>query len=139
MEAFSDNSCWCALQLACAARAMLRADLDVTRMFKKLKQTFSDLAKGTPGKRFTDHHERHRQSESGKKAGWKTAAYVVVGLIMLFAGLLLSLPPGVPGFLLWIPALGLLAARFRFLAVFLDKAELFCRRIFEFLRRLFKK
>lgn len=98
-------------------------------MFEKLKVHFSSLAKGKPGRRFTEHHERHRQTETRKKAAWKTAAYLLLGLTILLAGLLLSLPPGVPGFLLWVPALGLLAARFRVLAVFLDRTELFIRRV----------
>ena len=51
-------------------------------------------------------------------------------IALLTAGALLSLVPGVPGIILGIPALGLLVARLRFFAVFLDRTELFVRRIF---------
>jgi hypothetical protein len=98
-------------------------------MFKTLKRTFGGLAKGEPGRRFKDHHERHGESESPQGATWKTVAYVGAGGTLLVAGLLLSLPPGVPGFLLWVPGLGLLAARFRLLARWLDRSELIIRRV----------
>lgn len=104
-------------------------------MLKKLKSHFSELARGKPGRRFIDHHERHRQSEKGNQFTWKTAAYVGAGVGLLLAGLLLSLPPGIPGFVLWVPGLGLLVVRFRFLAVGLDRVELFVRGIVGRFRR----
>jgi hypothetical protein len=60
--------------------------------------------------------------------------YVIAGLALLIGGFLLSLPPGVPGFLLWVPGLALLAARFRGFAALLDGLEVRSRRIWQRLR-----
>jgi Mg2+/Co2+ transporter CorC len=98
-------------------------------MFERLKRTFHELKDGEPGRRFTAHHERHRRTESHRESTLKTAAYLIGGFALLLGGLLLSLPPGVPGFLLWVPALGLLAARLRVVAVGLDRAELLVHRL----------
>lgn len=100
-----------------------------SRLVNKFKADVADLKNGTPGKRFIEHHERHRQSEDPKKARWKTAAYVAAGLVLLVVGALLSLVPGVPGIILGIPAIGLLVARLRFVAVLLDRFEVFGRRL----------
>ena len=100
------------------------------RVFKKFKEDFARLKKGEPGKRFIEHHRRHRASESKRESGWKTAAYITAALVLLTAGALLSLVPGVPGIILGIPAIGLLVGRLRFFAVFLDRSELFVRRLF---------
>jgi hypothetical protein len=99
-------------------------------VFKKFKEDMRKLKEGEPGERFIEHHRRHRASESQREAGWKTAAYITAALVLLTAGALLSLVPGVPGIVLGIPALGLLVARLRFFAVFLDRSELFLRRLF---------
>lgn len=97
-------------------------------VFAKLRDDFLSIVKGKPGRRFIDHYERHRQSAKKNEAAWKTTAVVMAGLILLLAGLLLSLPPGIPGFLLWLPGLALLVARLRAFAVAMDRAELFLRR-----------
>jgi UPF0716 family protein affecting phage T7 exclusion len=99
------------------------------RFLEKIKSDVARIARDEPGRRFTAHHQRHRQRESRRAAAWKTAGYVIAGVLLIAAGLILSIPPGVPGFLLWIPGIGLLAARFRALAAGLDRAELFLRRI----------
>jgi len=59
---------------------------------------------------------------------WKTTAYIAGAVILLIIGALLSLVPGVPGIVLGIPALGLLVARLRFFAVFMDRSELVLRK-----------
>lgn len=107
-------------------------------MLGQLKRTFDSLRRGEPGHRFVDHHERRKKAE-GSSGPWKSAGYIILGVVLLAAGFLLSLPPGVPGFLLWIPGLGLLAVRFRILAVYLDKSELLGRRLWGQLQRLGKR
>lgn len=49
--------------------------------------------------------------------------------LLAAAGLMLSIPPGMPGFLLWVPALGLIASRTRSVAVLLDRIETGARNI----------
>lgn len=92
-------------------------------MIARLKNEMHELRRGTPGQRFIQHYERRQRREAGRTSAWLNLSYIVGGVVLLVAGLLLSLPPGVPGFLLWIPGLGLLVARSRRLAVVLDAAE----------------
>jgi UPF0716 family protein affecting phage T7 exclusion len=99
------------------------------QIFHKAKADLRSLARGTPGRRFTEYHDRGRVLKR-RASSWKTAAYIVGGALLLIAGLLLSLPPGVPGFLLWIPGLTLMIARLRPFAVALDSVEAFIRRLF---------
>lgn len=103
-------------------------------MFTKLKEDLSALKNGKPGRRFIDHYRRHRDQESRREAGWKTAGYITAGLVLLTIGALLSLVPGVPGIVLGIPALGLLVARLKFFALFLDRMELVARRMWAKIR-----
>jgi hypothetical protein len=101
----------------------------------RLKRTFREVRNGKPGRRFIDHHDRTRRSESGNETAWRNVAHIAGGVVLLAAGLLLSLPPGVPGFLLWIPGLALLASRLRWLAMLLDYAEVLGRRVIGRFRR----
>jgi hypothetical protein len=107
-------------------------------MLAKLRKTFKELRDGEPGRRFRDHHDRHREDEDGGSR-WKTAAFVAGGVLLLVAGLLLSLPPGIPGFLLWIPGLGLLVSRFRWLAAVLDRMESLARSLWAAMQRLWRR
>lgn len=100
-------------------------------MFRKLKDDFERLRRGEPGKRFIEHHRRHHQSEGKREASWKTAGYITVGLVFLIAGAALSLVPGIPGIIFGIPAIGLLVARLRTMAMFMDRSEAFVRRAWE--------
>jgi hypothetical protein len=106
-----------------------------SRVLNKLKEDFRKLKQGEPGRRFLDHYRRHRESESRREAGWKTAGYIVAGLVLLTIGALLSLVPGVPGIVLGIPAIGLLVARLKFFARFLDRAEVVARRTWDRTRK----
>jgi sulfite exporter TauE/SafE len=103
-------------------------------MLQKLKSEFQEIKRGAPGRRFTDHYERSRRTEGTSGSVWKKWAYVVLGLVLLIVGLLLSLPPGIPGFLLWIPGLALLAARSKTLAELLDRIEEWSRKTWQRLR-----
>lgn len=98
-------------------------------MLQGIKAEFREIKNGVPGRRFVDHYERSRRRRGGRGALWRTWGYVIAGLTLLICGFVLSLPPGVPGFLLWIPGLGLLVARFRSLATLLDRLEAWGRRV----------
>lgn len=88
-----------------------------------MKLAFRQIKAGAPGRRFIDHYQRSRRREGARGTLWTTIGYVAVGLVLVICGLVLSLPPAVPGFLLWIPGLALLAARFKGLALLLDRLE----------------
>ncbi len=102
--------------------------------FEKLKADAARIKRGTPGHRFIDHYERSRRDEDPRKTRWKTVAYVAAGIALLVFGAFLSLVPGVPGILLAIPAIGLLDARLRFFAVWLDRMEVMGRRMWKKMR-----
>ncbi len=55
---------------------------------------------------------------------------MIAGLLLLVLGLILSLPPLVPGFLLWIPGLALIASQSIFTASVLDSGECLLRRLY---------
>jgi hypothetical protein len=103
-------------------------------VLKKIRSEFQAIKDGEPGRRFADHYERTRRREGGRGSAWRTSGYVFAGLVLLVSGFLLSLPPGVPGFLLWIPGLALLAARLKTLAIVLDRLERAARRAWQRVR-----
>lgn len=103
-------------------------------MLQKIKSQFREVKDGKPGRRFVAHHERSKRREGDDKTSWRTLGYIVAGVVLLVAGFALSLPPGVPGFLLWIPGLALLAASFRGFAKLLDRLELWGRQVWQRLR-----
>ncbi len=103
-------------------------------MLQKLKSEFREIRNGKPGRRFVDHHERSREREGARGSLWRSVGHVAAGVVLLICGLLLSLPPGVPGFLLWIPGLALIAARWRRFASVLDRLEAWARKAWHALR-----
>ena len=103
-------------------------------MFNHLKEDFRLLRTGEPGRRFIDHYRRHRASESKRETRWKTAAYIAGAILLLIIGTLLGFVPGVPGIILTIPAVGLLVARLKFFARFLDRAEATARKAWDRVR-----
>jgi hypothetical protein len=56
--------------------------------------------------------------------------YGGTGLLLVILGLVLSLPPLVPGFLLWLPGLAMIAAQFDGVARALDRIEREARRLY---------
>lgn len=92
-------------------------------MLQRIKSEFREFKDGMPGRRFVDHYERSRKRE-GVHSSWRTWAYVGAGSVLLICGLAISLPPvGIPGFLIWIPGLALIASRSRRLSILLDRLE----------------
>jgi hypothetical protein len=96
-------------------------------MISRLKKQVQRLGNSEPGRRFMDHfHRRNNRHESR----WKSWALITLGVIMVVTGFILSMPPGLPGFLLWLPGLAIIASRLKFAAVALDKAECSARRLY---------
>lgn len=81
-----------------------------------------------PGERFTAEFQRNHALQETMMQRLLISGFAVLCVIV---GLLLSIPPAVPGFLLWLPALGLLAARSETLARLLDAAELWAHRLWQ--------
>jgi hypothetical protein len=100
-----------------------------------LRSHLRKFLQGRPGRRFIElHRSRKAHATTGEGAG-KRLLYVGAGLALLLAGLLLSLPPGFPGFLLWFPGLVMLVSRLKAMALLLDRVELALRRLIARLSR----
>jgi hypothetical protein len=110
---------------------MLKENSGVNRVWNKIKQKFSGMTRGRPGERFQRKYAKH----GGRPPSTlMTAVYVTAGCLLVLAGLFFSLVPGVPGIVLVLPGLFLLAVRFRHMAALLDKTELIGRRIIDWVR-----
>ena len=109
------------------------------RIYRRLRREYDSIAAGEPGRRFIEHYARQRRGENRHQSAGKNVAYVLLGVLLLIGGLLLSLPPGVPGFVLWIPGLGLLVGRLRRFALLLDRVELHLRALCSRVRRAWRK
>jgi hypothetical protein len=92
----------------------------------KLRRTYREIVRAPAGRRFHRYHQRRR----GCTGRWHTAVYGGAGLLLVIMGLALSLPPLVPGFLLWLPGLALIAAQFETVARALDGIERGLRRLY---------
>ena len=101
-------------------------------MFDKLKLDYRLLKRGPPGVRFLNIY--HHQHAPG--SGLRTVVAVVISVILMVGGLLLGLVPGVPGIVLGLIGVALLAAQFRVLAKCLDRLELRLRRLLKKRQRL---
>jgi hypothetical protein len=90
-------------------------------VIKKLKTIYSQIRDGEPGRRFRDLHEKWHSKV--RKSAWQKFGYPIIGTLLIVAGALLSIPPGVPGFVVVLIGLGILAARSHLVAVLLDHGE----------------
>jgi hypothetical protein len=95
-------------------------------MLEQLRRTYREIAATPAGKRFRCFHQRRRE----RGGRWQAVAMVGAGLVLVAVGLLLSLPPLMPGFLLWVPGLALIASQLRSVAHLLDRTECLLRGLY---------
>lgn len=103
-------------------------DLEKTIMWKRLKLGLRDFKSKAPGERFIKTYE-HWQAR-GERSFITTAVVIAAGLILIVGGLLLGLIPGVPGIVLGVIGLALIATRSRRMAIWLDWTETKLRALF---------
>ncbi|HYC43980.1 MAG TPA: PGPGW domain-containing protein [Burkholderiales bacterium] len=103
-------------------------------MFRKLKKRWRSLSRGQPGRRFQDRYERREGARSGL---WK-AFYVVAGVALCLAGVVLMPAPG-PGFLVVFIGGAMLAEESLVAARVLDWIELRLRALHSRLRRAWRR
>jgi hypothetical protein len=96
----------------------------------KLRNIFREITTAPAGKRFHRYHQR-RKKRTGR---WHVAVYGGAGLLLVIVGFLLSLPPLMPGFLLWLPGLALIASQFGCVARALDRGECMMRNVYRRIR-----
>ena len=103
-------------------------------MISKLKKITRQLRRSKPGRRFVDHYHQNKHKNTNV---WKRWLVIILGIVMAMAGLVLSLPPGMPGFLLWIPGLALVASQVKAVALVLDKVECAVRNLYHKIAKFF--
>ena len=96
--------------------------------WNKLKRRCVQVKKDEAGKRFLNAYERSRRHSKSSVAN---ILLIISGAVLVIGGFLLGLVPGVPGIVLGVLGLGLIATRFRRMAIGLDWAELKMRRIWQ--------
>lgn len=96
-------------------------------MWQGVKRTVRELAKDSPGRRFRHYYARRQAGRAEHPVAW--GLYVTLGVLVVATGLLLSIPPGVPGFLVTLAGLGILVVRLPAMGRALDRLELLVRRI----------
>jgi Flp pilus assembly protein TadB len=100
--------------------------MNISHWMKEQQESLERLKRRKPGERF---QKTYRDGKgAGKEAPWKKALWIALGVGLILVGALLSLPPGLPGFLLWIPGLVILLTRIRGVPPLLDQGELKIRR-----------
>lgn len=95
-------------------------------MLERLRRTYREIAASPPGERFHRYHQRRK----GRHGPWRSAAYIAAGVVLIAVGFVLSLPPLMPGFLLWVPGLALIASQFDLVARALDRGECLARTLY---------
>ncbi len=95
-------------------------------VISKLRSIYREITAAPAGKRFQRYHQ-HRKGRAGH---WHVAIYGGSGLLLVILGFLLSLPPLMPGFLLWLPGLALIASQFGCVARALDHGECMIRKVY---------
>ena len=100
--------------------------------WKWLNQMVEDFRAGKPGNRFLTVYEHRREHDSEHPI--RSWLYIGFGFFILVVGVIIALPPGVPGFFLWIPGIVMIATRLRWAAVLMDRFEGYFHRFMEWIR-----
>lgn len=100
-------------------------------MIAHARRMWRSIRAGAAGSRFRDHHRREQKRHRGQWAG----PYIALGIFLVLAGLLLSIPPGIPGFIVTLIGAALIASRSARAAHHFDRTELYLRRLWARLRR----
>jgi hypothetical protein len=99
-------------------------------VIERLRHSYREIVREPAGRRFHRYHKRrHARTGRGRRM-----VYSATGLLLVILGLVLSLPPLLPGFLLWVPGLALIAGQSGVAARALDRIESGARRLYRWLR-----
>jgi hypothetical protein len=102
-------------------------------LFTKMKRAWHKFAERPPGKRFKQMYDEHQKAG---KSGTKRIVLVVVGVVIIAAGLVALPAPG-PGTLVIALGAGMVARESEKLATALDTLELFLRKLWKRVRARF--
>ncbi len=98
-------------------------------MFDEIKDEYQRVEKDQVGERFKDRYRRRSKQRKKLSGRIRGLFYIPLGILITFFGLVQSLIPGTgPGSVVVIVGLVLLAGEFKFIARFLDRAEVYARK-----------
>lgn len=104
-------------------------------MLKRLKTSWADLKSGEPGSRFEEQYDENRKEQ---KSPIGRALRIIVGAILIPAGMFFLAVPG-PGLLIIGLGAVMIAREFRFAAMVLDRFEVWARRVYKRLNKLWRR
>lgn len=93
--------------------------------WKAFKGPFAELVRSRPGQRFQDFHNERRRNRTRPM----TALRIAAGVFLVALGIVLSMPPLVPGFLVTAAGLAVIASQSRRVARWMDGFECWLRRL----------
>ena len=97
---------------------------------KEVKNSWREFQESDPGSRFEEYYRR-RQESGYSWFSPRRLFNVVVGLLLVVVSTFFGWAPG-PGMLTFVIGLGMIAGEFRFAARFLDWAEVWLRKFWQF-------
>lgn len=106
----------------------------IRKRIEHIKTAAFRIARDKPGRRFENYHDRSRHHLQEHPV--RTITMYGIATILIGAGFLFGFIPGVPGIILGLPGLALIAARSKYFAALMDRGEVALRRVF---RRIFGK
>jgi hypothetical protein len=93
-----------------------------------LREIFTFISHGPPGERFMNYYRLRKKKR--REHPLLNMLYILTGIGLILAGAFLFAIPGVPGIVLGIPGLAMLAARSKAFARLLDITEILLRGIY---------
>ncbi len=89
----------------------------------RIKKSFEEIVRSKPGRRFQDFYLRRCR----QRAPIRIALRIAAGVMLILSGIVLSMPPLVPGFIVTLSGLALIASQSRRVARWLDAIECWLR------------
>jgi len=111
----------------------MNQDLDPKVLRDRARRIVRDIRQGEPGERFIRYWRIRQRREHERPL--RKIVIISIGFILVIAGTILGPAPFFPGIILGLPGLAILAARFRVIAMALDKSEVLVRKIVDTIRR----
>ena len=103
-------------------------------MIGETKKNWEDFKESEPGKRFMERYRRRQE----RQRGWTDPSRlfnVIVGTVLVVGSAFFGWAPG-PGMLTFVIGLGMIAGEFYFAARFLDWAEIWTRKFWQFVTKV---
>jgi hypothetical protein len=94
-------------------------------MLASARRAWRSIRRGKAGSRFRDHYHRSSNDSHSRHRGW----FIALGVVLMVLGALLSIPPGVPGFIVVLIGAAVISSRSHWAATKFDRLEHWLRDI----------